>query len=147
MYLSLPFNECSPLDNACSSWTFDAVRRCAQGRLLERTAWQVVAGGECGVRALCSPIGDLDRAEELLLQALRTAFVKLLVGLAQGHQRESNRLRSERDGVQQLLSCLCVGVGHEASILASPRKTAQTVAVGRRPTPLPTSRASLSPIP
>ena len=61
-------------------------------------------------------IGELHRAEQLLLDALRGALVELLVGLAERRERKAELLRRLREHVQDLLTRIRSGVGHQLSL-------------------------------
>ena len=88
-------------------------------RRFERVRGQAVALGELGVGALRLPVCQLQRAEQLILEALRGVLVKLLVGLDQLRERERDVVGGEGDRVEQLLASLGVCVGHTLSLVAA----------------------------
>ncbi|HEV2769323.1 MAG TPA: hypothetical protein VGV40_03980 [Solirubrobacteraceae bacterium] len=71
-----------------------------------------MAGGELGVGALGPAQGDLHRAEQVLLQLVGVVLVELLVGVAQGRERNTELVDRLGDGVEQLLPGVRADVGH-----------------------------------
>jgi hypothetical protein len=69
-------------------------------RRFEHTRRQAVASGELGVDALRLSVGRLERAEQVVLEALRSGFVNLLVGLGQVAERESDVVGRQGDAAQ-----------------------------------------------
>ena len=62
---------------------------------------QPVALGEAGVRAAGAAVGDLDRAEQLLLEPVAAALVELLVGGAERRERAAELVGGDRDRVEE----------------------------------------------
>jgi DNA-binding transcriptional LysR family regulator len=92
----------------------DALRRHARRGGRERPPLQAVALGEAGVRALRPPVGDLDRAEQLLLEPVGGALVEQLVRPAQRGQRRADLVDRFCEVVEQSLPSLCGDVGHQS---------------------------------
>src|SRR6202040_3958797 len=79
---------------------------------------KLVACGEGGVRALGAAVGDLDRAKELLLEALGALLVELLKCLAQCGERQSELFDRGRYRVEQPLPRIGHGVRHRRRLFA-----------------------------
>jgi len=71
-----------------------------------------MARGERGVRALSAAVGDLDGAEELLLEPLGALLVELLVGLTERGERHSELFDRGRYRIEQPLPRVRGGVRH-----------------------------------
>jgi hypothetical protein len=57
-------------------------------------------------------VGELDRAEQLLLEPVGAALVELLVRRAEGGERAAELVGRARDRVEELLARFAGSVGH-----------------------------------
>ena len=71
-----------------------------------------MALGEAGVRPLRAAVGDLDGAEQLLLELVGGALVEQLVGGAERRQRHADLVDRVREVVEQLDPRFLGRVGH-----------------------------------
>ena len=88
----------------------------APQRGLERAGRKAVTLGELGVRAPGAAVGALNRAEEVLLEALARVLVELLVGLGQCGERHAELVRSDGEGVEELLPGIGGRVSHTCQV-------------------------------
>ncbi len=123
----------------------DTGRRRALDGLLERPARQAVALGERRVGALGAPVGLLHRAEQVLLEQVGVALVELLVGGAEGRERDRELIDRVSDRVEQCLAGLSDVVRHhrQRSRRPGPRPDGDPVRMRSwRPATSSTSRPS-----
>ena len=79
-----------------------------------------MAAGELRVRTPCPAVGELHRAEQLLLQLVRAGHVELLVRGTERGEREPDLVRRLREGVEHLLPCFHGGLHHATRLVPGP---------------------------
>ncbi len=80
----------------------------------ELAGLEAVASSERGVRALRPSEGHLHGPEQVLLELVGVVLVELLVGVAQGSERDPDLVDCLGDVVQELLAGFGADVGHLA---------------------------------